>query len=151
MSGTLRTDFAEEFPVLRLSIGAIALVAALAAPFAVSAQSAPAPAAGQAAPANGAGHHHRHGNRYMRAMRGLNLSDTQKTQIRGIMQSAHQARIAGGPAADPQTRRQNTIALHQQIEGVLTDTQRAQLHASLRAQRQANKANGTAPQAPPNN
>jgi Spy/CpxP family protein refolding chaperone len=156
VTGTLRIDFIEELPVLRLSFGALALAAALAVPFVVSAQSAPPPAAGQAqgAPAAGAAHHRHHaGNRYMRAMRGLNLSDVQKSQIRGIMKSARQANAGNGQALDPQTRRQNMIAMHQQIERVLSDTQRAQLHATLRAQRHANQAGagtGAAPQAPPN-
>jgi Spy/CpxP family protein refolding chaperone len=129
----LRTVFVEEFPVLRLSLGALALVAALAVPFAASAQSAPPPAPGQAAPPAGA--HHHHANRYMRAMRGLNLIDAQKSQIQGIMKSTRQANLNNGQPVDPQTRRQNMIAMRQQIDHVLSDTQRAQLHATLRAQR----------------
>ena len=138
--------------MLRLSLGALALAAALTVPFAASAQSAPQPAppnaAGQAAPPAGAGHHHHHVNRYMRAMRGLNLSDAQKSQIKSIMTSTRQANATNGQPVDPQTRRQNTIAMRQQIDQVLTDTQRAQLHATLRAQRQADKAGAPAPQNP---
>ena len=128
--------------MFRLSLGALALAAALVTPLAASAQTAPvAPPVGPgAAGANApmARHHHHRQNGYMRAMRGLNLSDAQKQQIAGIMKSAHAARksaAAGGTPVDPQTRRANMLALRQQIDGVLSDTQRAQLHANLKAQR----------------
>ena len=68
----------------------------------------------------------------MHAMRGLGLSDAQKQQIAGILKSAR----GENKNADPQTRRANITALHQQIEGVLTDSQRSQLHAKLAQGRQ---------------
>jgi Spy/CpxP family protein refolding chaperone len=82
----------------------------------------------------------------MHAMRGLGLSAAQKQQIAGIMKSSHGA----NKTADPQTRRANAQALHQQIEGVLTASQRTQLHAKLAQGRPHRvKPNGPAPQAPP--
>jgi Spy/CpxP family protein refolding chaperone len=132
--------------VFRHHLGALALLAAFALPLAASAQTVPAP--GAAAPAATAHHHHRrhHHNRYFRAMRGLGLSAAQKQQIAGIMKSSHGA----NKTADPQTRRANMQALHQQIEGVLTDSQRSQLHAKLAQGRgHGVKPNGPAPQAPP--
>jgi Spy/CpxP family protein refolding chaperone len=120
------------------------LFAAFALPLAASAQVVPAP--GMAAPAPGAPqHHHHHGSRYMHAMRGLGLSPAQKQQIAGIMHGAR----GQNKDADPQTRRANARALHQQIEGVLTADQRSQLHANLAQGRQHAKPNGPAPQAPP--
>jgi Spy/CpxP family protein refolding chaperone len=59
----------------------------------------------------------RRGSPYMRALRTLNLTDAQKTQIRTIMQNQEQA-------------------LRTQIDGVLTPDQRAQLRASLQQQPQ---------------
>jgi Spy/CpxP family protein refolding chaperone len=151
MSETLQIS-SRSFSVLRLSLGAFALAAALTVPFAASAQTAPAPAAPQNAPAAVAPAHH--GSAYMRAMRNLNLSAAQKAKIRDIIHSARMARAANPGPVDPQTRRQNTIAMRQQIESVLTDAQRAQLHASL--PRHHHHANATgdagapqqAPQAP---
>ena len=132
--------------MFRHHLGALALLAAFAFPLAASAQTVPAP--GAAAPAATAHQHHRrhHHNRYMQAMRGLGLSAAQKQQIAGIMKSSHGA----NKNADPQTRRTNARALHQQIEGVLTDGQRSQLHAKLAQGRPHGvKPNGPAPQAPP--
>jgi len=82
----------------------------------------------------------------MHAIRGLGLSDAQKQQIAGIMKSWRDA----NKNADPQTRRGSVPALHQQIEGVLTASQRSQLHTNLAQGRQRGvKPNGPAPQAPP--
>ena len=134
--------------MFRHHLGALALVAAFALPLAASAQTVPAPGAAVAAPAAPAAapHHRHHRNPYMRAMRGLNLSDAQKQQISGILKSAH----GQNKGADPQTRRANMQALHQQIEGVLTDAQRSQLHANLAAGRQhMAKPNAPGQQAPP--
>jgi Spy/CpxP family protein refolding chaperone len=136
----------EEFPVFRHHLGALALLAAFALPLAASAQTVPAP--GASAPAATAHHHHRrhHHNRYFRAMSGLGLSAAQKQQIAGILKTARGA----NKNADPQTRRANARALHQQVEGVLTDSQRSQLHAKLAQDRgHGAKPNGPAPQAPP--
>jgi Spy/CpxP family protein refolding chaperone len=81
----------------------------------------------------------------MHAMRGLDLSAAQKQQIATIMKSAHGA----NKTADPQTRRANALALHKQIEGVLTDSQRTQLHAKLAQGHRGVKPNGPGGQAPP--
>jgi Spy/CpxP family protein refolding chaperone len=140
--------------VFRNHLGALALFAAFALPLAASAQTVPAPgASAQTVPAPGASapvpavhRHHRHHNRYMHALRGLQLSDTQKQQIAGIMKNARGA----NKNADPQTRRANVRALHQQIEGVLTDEQRSQLHAKLAGARQhMARPSGPAPAASP--
>jgi Spy/CpxP family protein refolding chaperone len=121
--------------VFRFNLGALALVAALAAPLAASAQTQPVPPAAPAAgaPAAGAqpGHHHRHRSGFARALRGLNLTDAQKQQIAGIMKTARDNAAKDAKAADPQTRRANTLAVRQQIDGVLTPDQRAQLKANL--------------------
>ncbi len=133
--------------MFRHHLGALALLAAFALPLAASAQTVPAPGAAAPAPAAGAPHHHRrhHRNPYMHAMRGLNLSDAQKQQISGILKSAR----GQNKNADPQARRANVRALHQQIEGILTADQRSQLHAKLAAGRQhMPKPNGPG-QAPP--
>ena len=131
--------------MFRHHLGALALLAAFAFPLAASAQTVPVPAPGAAAPAPAAHHYRHHHNRYMHAMRGLNLSDAQKQQIAGILKSSRGA----NKNADPQTRRADARALHQQIEGVLTDAQRSQLHAKLAQGRQHVKPNGPALQAPP--
>ena len=135
--------------MFRHHLGALALLAAFAtAARRISAnRSRPRRPGGAAAPAPPQQQrHHRHRNRYMHAMRSLNLSDAQKQQIAGIMKNAR----AANKNADPQTRRANRLALRQQIDGVLTPDQRTQLHAKLaqRAQ-QCVKPNGPAPQAPP--
>jgi Spy/CpxP family protein refolding chaperone len=72
-------------------------------------------------------HRHHHGNP---AMRGLNLSDAQKTQIAGIMKGSRDAQ-------------------RRQIEGVLTPDQRTQMRANLARERShSGKPNGPRPQAP---
>jgi Spy/CpxP family protein refolding chaperone len=137
--------------VFRNHLGALALFAAFALPLAASAQTVPAPgASAQTVPNPGASAPvpavHRHHNRYMHTLRGLQLSDTQKQQIAGIMKNARGA----NKNADPQTRRANVRALHQQIEGVLTDEQRSQLHAKLAGARQhMARPSGPAPAASP--
>jgi len=135
-TGALPIATIEEFPVFRHHLGALALLAAFALPLAASAQTVPAPGAAAPAPAvHQHQHRNHHRNRYMHAMRGLGLSDAQKQQIAGIMKSAHRA---------------NVRALHQQIEGILTDTQRNQLHAKLAQGRQRGvNPNRPGPQAPP--
>jgi Spy/CpxP family protein refolding chaperone len=130
--------------VLRQHLGALALVAAFAFPLAASAQAVPAPPAGApAAPVQQ--HRHHHHNRYLHAMRGLHLSDAQRAQIAGILKNAR----GQNKGVDPQTRRANVRALHQQIESVLTDDQRNQLHAKLAQSRQQMKPNAPAPQGQP--
>lgn len=136
--------------MFRHHLGALALLAALALPFTATAQAIPAPGAvapGVSAPVPGAAPHrgHHRGNRYMRIVRELALTDAQKQQIAGILKNARSAT----PNADPQTRRANARAMRGQIEAVLTDAQRAQLHAKLAQERSRVNPNGAAPQARP--
>ena len=137
--------------MFRFNLVSLALVAALAAPLAASAQTAPAPAPPAAAPpgASGVQPHHRHHRRGLaHALRSLNLTDAQKQQIAGIMKSARAARMANaGTPPDPQTRRANMQALRAQIDGVLTDTQRAQLADTLKRERHMHD-DGGAPRPP---
>jgi Spy/CpxP family protein refolding chaperone len=122
------------------------LFAALALPLTASAQIVPAPG-GAAAPAPAAKAHHGHNrhNSYMRIMRGLNLTATQKQQIAGIMKNAR----GTSKDADQQTRRANTRAMRQKIESVLTDAQRTQLRAKLAQVRPHAKPNGSAAETRP--
>lgn len=125
---------------------AIALAAGL--PIAASAQVVPAP------PANGApaqaGHAHRV-SPYMHALRSLNLSDSQKSQIRSIMQSYRQK----NKGVDRTTRRANTKQMRADIVNVLTPDQRTALQQNLRQMRAQNRgsrgpaAGGTTTSPPP--
>jgi Spy/CpxP family protein refolding chaperone len=118
---------------------------ALAAPVAVFAQQA-VPAAGQFGAA--AGTHHRGG--MMRGLlRGVQLSDTQRSQIKQILgqfRTSHQ-----GSRPTPQERQQ----LRQRIMRVLTPQQRAQAQANIQRmrERRAERENGEnaspSPQATP--
>lgn len=110
-------------------LSAAALVAALVIPSAAFAQTAPAPYP-SAAPANGARHHHRH-NGMRAALRNLNLSAAQQTQIRQAFQQTREA----NRNADPATRKANRAKLRAQIEAILTPAQRAQLQATLKARK----------------
>jgi Spy/CpxP family protein refolding chaperone len=118
------------FLALPLLAGALFANSAVA-----SAQTAPAapadsaasaaPAAAGAPPAPQAGGHHRHRkNRMMAALRGLNLSDDQKTKIEGFMTSYRDSRTS----ATPETRGQ----LRAQVESVLTPDQRTQFDTKLK-------------------
>jgi Spy/CpxP family protein refolding chaperone len=103
--------------VFRLRIGALALLAALALPLAASAQSAVPPQGSffqPPQPQQAGARQARRGRRdpYLHALRGLQLSDAQKQQIRGMMRAQRQQ-------------------LRQQINSVLTDDQRAQLRSQL--------------------
>ena len=134
--------------MVRLHLGALALLAAFAMPLAASAQTFPNPGAPGSAPSaqqpgqQPAQHHHR--NPFMRAMRGLGLSAAQRQQIVSIMKNSR----AANKSADAQTRRANRLAMRQQIDGVLTPDQRTQFHAKLAQARSHMKPNGPAPQAP---
>src|SRR5215469_2445885 len=113
-------------------IRGIALVAfAAGLPLAASAQGVPPPPqngpAGQ--PPQGA---HRHGNPYMRALRSLNLSDSQKTQIRSIVQNYRQK----DQGVDLATRRSNGEQMRTEIMNVLTPAQRTQLQQTMQQMRQ---------------
>ena len=117
---------------LRLVRGFALVALAAGLPLAASAQNTPpqnlnnppGQGAGQSAP------HHR-GGPYMRALRSLNLSDAQQTQIRSIMQSYRQK----AQNADPATRRANAEQMRSNIMNVLTPAQRAQFQQELQQYR----------------
>ncbi|MBC5816659.1 MAG: hypothetical protein GIW97_08970 [Candidatus Eremiobacteraeota bacterium] len=101
------------------------LIAALALPGASFAQvNAP-----QAPPA-GAQHGARHHGGFMRALQGLNLSADQQSRIKALVAQFHQAHPKGSPR-DPQAAK----ALHDQVLGILTPAQQAQLKANKKAAR----------------
>jgi Spy/CpxP family protein refolding chaperone len=136
--------------VFRPYFASLALVAALVAPVAASAQTVPAPsAAAPAAPAAGQHHrHHRNGRGFGHALSGLNLSDAQKQQIAGVMKS-NRTTMQNAKTADPAARKANRLALRKQIDGVLTNTQRAQLQENLSKERHMKRDHGPAPIASP--
>jgi Spy/CpxP family protein refolding chaperone len=115
-------------------LGAAAIAAALVTPAVASAQqSPPAPAATYAPGVPGApGAHrgHRRGG-FRKALRGLNLSASQQSQID---QAFTQSRAAN-QNADPATRKANRQQLRAKIEAILTPAQRAQLQANLKQNR----------------
>ena len=97
----------------------------LAGSAAVAQTAPPSPAAADAsgAPASMGAHPH-HKNKMMSALRELNLSDDQKTKIKGFMTAYRSSRSS----ATPETRE----ALRGQIEGVLTSDQRTQFEAQMK-------------------
>ena len=108
-------------------LSAVTLVAALLIPSAAFAQTAPAPYP-SAAP-NGVRHHgHRH-NGMRAALRGLNLSASQQTQV----QQAFEQTRGANRNADPATRKANRQQLRAKIDAILTPAQRTQLQATLKA------------------
>ena len=111
-------------------LGAAAFLASLAVPVSALAQQAPAPAAATFAPGARAHHGHRHGG-LREALRSLNLSSSQQTQID---QAFAQTRQANGNA-DQTTRKANRRQLRTRIEAILTPAQRAQLKATLQRNR----------------
>jgi Spy/CpxP family protein refolding chaperone len=112
-------------------LSAAAFVAALVVPSAAFAQTAPAPLP-SSAPANGVRHHHRH-NGMRAALRTLNLSAAQKSQIQQVFEQSR----AANRNADPATRKANRAKLRAQIEAILTPAQRAELKAKIKAGRRA--------------
>jgi Spy/CpxP family protein refolding chaperone len=87
-------------------------------------------AAGQAAGAGAAGNpnarHH-----FAEALMSLNLSDAQKSQIRGIMDAAR----AQAKTQDPDTRRATMRTAFAKVQAVLTPEQRTAFKAKLAALR----------------
>ena len=67
----------------------------------------------------------------MQALKGVNLSDQQKQQIKQIMSQYRQAHPEGS-APDPQAMQQ----VHQQIMNVLTPDQQAQVKQNLQQMHQ---------------
>jgi len=125
---------------LRLSaIFALAAVGAATFPVLGAAQEAPAqPAA--VAPAVRTGHA-QHG--FMAALRGVNLSDQQKAQIKQLVAQYRQAHPKGS-APDRAGRRQ----LRTQILNVLAPQQRTQFDANLARMRAERRNQAAAPQGP---
>ena len=113
--------------MLRSLIVPAVLAAALIAPAGAFAQQqtsqpANAPAAGQ-----WEGHGHHHGG-MMRMMRGLNLTDAQKAQLKQIHEQFRQSHPAtAGQRPDPQAMKQ----LRDQMMNVLTPQQRAKLQTEM--------------------
>ncbi len=105
-------------------LAAAALVTALCgAGAAAGAQSDTAATPAPAASAAPFPHRHRP-SRMARALRTLNLTSDQQTQIRSILRDARSAKQSG----TPETHRQ----VVSQIEGLLTPAQRATFEAALR-------------------
>ena len=127
-----------------------AMSAALIAPVAVFAQQtnqAPAPGT-YGTQSQGQWQGRRHGGRhgFMRMMRGVNLSDQQKTQMKQLMQQFRQAHPKGSPPD-----RQARIQLHQQMLNILTPQQRTQVQQNIQQMRQSRRERseqqGPAPEA----
>lgn len=122
----------------------VALGAALLAPVAVLAQQAgQAPAQGvlgTAGQRHGHGRHrHRHG--FMRMLKGVTLSDQQKTQMQQIMQQYRQAHPRG-TLTDPQARKQAGRQLRMQLMDVLTPAQQAQVKQNMQQMRERRAQRG---------
>jgi Spy/CpxP family protein refolding chaperone len=116
-------------PALRF-VPAVALIALLAGPLAAGAQTPPPPGpASSPAPATTRHHHHRHHDAFSRALRGVNLTPAQQQQIAGFRDQTKKANVN----ADPATRKANETKLHDQIMGVLTPDQKAQVSAQMQA------------------
>jgi Spy/CpxP family protein refolding chaperone len=108
-------------------LGTAAFLASLAAPAAALAQQTPPPAAATFAPGARPHHGHRHGGGLRKALRSLNLSAAQQTQIDQALAQTRQA----NRNADPATRKANRSQLRSKIDAILTPAQRAQLKATL--------------------
>jgi Spy/CpxP family protein refolding chaperone len=107
---------------------AAAVMVAATAGIGPAAFAQPAPAPSASAPAG----QHRHGNAYMRALRSLDLSDAQKTQIRTLLVNARQNSQA---TTDPAARKADRERLRAQIDAVLTPEQRTKLQQTLASER----------------
>jgi Spy/CpxP family protein refolding chaperone len=78
-----------------------------------------------------------------RALQGIDLSDSQRTQIRSLMQQYRQAHPKGSQP-DPQARK----ALRAQIMAVLTPDQQSRLTSNLQQMRAARRAAASPSPAP---
>ncbi len=83
----------------------------------------------------------------MGMLRGVNLSDQQKTQLKQIMQQFRQAHPKGSQT-DPQARRTAHEQLRQQLMNVLTPQQRAQVQANMQQMRERRQHRGNGGQYP---
>jgi len=119
-----------------------ALATALAVPVAGFAQVQPSPAPlGQP----GQAQRHHGGFGFMRAMRGLNLSSQQQSQIQQLVQQYRQAHPKGS-TPDPQSRKD----LRTKVMAVLTPAQQAQLKTQMEQRKaQFGRERGGRPQPSP--
>jgi hypothetical protein len=141
------SSFVEESIVFRHQLSALTLLAAFAVPLAASAQSLPGPqpaGPGVTAPAlHGRADHLRrphHHNRFLHALRALNLSPAQKQQIAGELQAAR--------AAERRAHRASARALNARIDAVLTPDQRTRLRTALERSQRAPGGGFVAPNPP---
>jgi Spy/CpxP family protein refolding chaperone len=123
---------------LRLIRGFLLTALVAAFPLAVAAQVVPdnPPASAPNGPAAQPGVRP-HVTPYMRALRGLNLSDAQRSQIRGIMQSYRQK----NQGLDRTTRRANIRQMRHEILAVLSPGQRSNLRQQMQQYRQQHPQN----------
>jgi Spy/CpxP family protein refolding chaperone len=112
-------------------LGSAAFLASLAIPVTALAQQTPPPATATFAPGTPAHHGHRHGNGLRKALRSLNLSAAQQTQIDQAFAQTRQA----NRNADQATRKVNRRQLRSRIDAILTPAQRAQLKTTLQRNR----------------
>jgi Spy/CpxP family protein refolding chaperone len=129
-------------------ISLIALGAALIVPLGVGAQTPPASAPAASATGNAASSTGRHGGHHreslLHALRAVNLTAAQRAAVKNF----REARNAADANADSATKRTNAIKFRQQIMGILTSDQKAQLRAARHRSSVAPGANGE-PAAPP--
>jgi Spy/CpxP family protein refolding chaperone len=112
-------------PSLAVSLAAVLSVAGFVA---VDAARTVAPVLAQAAPPAGG----QHGQRFGQMLMTLDLSDAQKSQIRGIIASARQQ---NENVTDPQVKRANMRAAYAKVRAVLTAPQQAKLKSEMEAAR----------------
>jgi Spy/CpxP family protein refolding chaperone len=112
--------------ISRLFIGGL-LACSLVVPIAGLAQVTPAPypTSANATPPPGS-RQHGHRGMFMEAMKGITLSDQQKTQIQQLMEQFRQQHPRGSPR-DPQAMKQ----FHDALFNVLTPQQQTQFKANL--------------------
>lgn len=119
---------------MRMKFAPLALAVVVAGlPLASLAQSAPSPAPVLTAPAAQGERHHGGPGHMMKMLSELSLSADQKSKIDGYVAAS---KIANANTTDPQVRHANMKTLRDQIMGVLTVDQKAQLDAKLKAARQ---------------
>jgi Spy/CpxP family protein refolding chaperone len=123
----------------RLVCGLALVAFAAALPIAASAQVQSLAQSGPATQQQGGPPYgQRRGGPFLRALRSLDLSDQQKSQIRSIMQSYRQK----NQGADQATRRANNQQMRNAIMNVLTPAQRTQFQQQLQQLRRPSR-NGT--------
>jgi Spy/CpxP family protein refolding chaperone len=123
-----------------IALAALSLVFA-AAPAALSAQTA-APT-DSTAPATASRHHHKHV-----LLRGIKLTDTQRTQLKAIKAKYRPQLRAAHQANDKDTMHQLRGQMIGETRGVLTPDQQQKFDANLAALKQHHKAAPTATPAP---